>query len=446
MCPYSDHLPLILYPRVLQRFLRRKRFLFDNMWLREDKCREIVAQSWSRSAGRDTLFRIESCAEDIWRWGRNYNKDFQRKIKNCKARLEYSCVEKELPSLLEQQHIYWKQRAKEHWYKGGDVNSKYFHNSVKSRRRKNRIHKLINDDGRWVETEDEVGNVILDYFGKLFTSECGDMHEVIDAIAQMVTPQDNEQLTRVVSMDEVRTAVFQMHPDKSPGPDGFGPAAKHDPSPVRIDASSGELPTATSTATMEPYLPLPCLVDGNEPGRDGGGDPSSELRLPLVSQPSTIRLPFELTQAVVSSQRQRQRRRWNPIFLFLAWSTATSQAETAVETPAASFGYLSSRRSNRASSRSFLRPRLRQHRCCVTEKIRSPKPPAGSTTAARNGPHQRRLRVRHPTPPWLSKLCPRPSCPLIQVPFFAARARSYYHRSPTPTAIAANHDRSSFAV
>nr|GME10314.1 hypothetical protein Iba_scaffold9913CG0020 [Ipomoea batatas] len=87
-----------------------------------------------------------------------------------------------------------------------------------------------------------------------------------------------------------------------------------------------------------------------------------------------------------------------------------------------------------------------QHRCCVTEKIRSLKPPAGSTTAALNGPHQRRLRVRHPTPPWLSKLCPRPSCSLNQVSFFAARAWSCYHRSPTPTAIAANHGRSSFAV
>nr|GMD89768.1 hypothetical protein Iba_chr14dCG3210 [Ipomoea batatas] len=39
----------------------------------------------------------------------------------------------------------------------------------------------------------------------------------------------------------------------------------------------------TSTATTKPYLPLPCLVDGNELGRDGGGVPSSELRLPLVS-------------------------------------------------------------------------------------------------------------------------------------------------------------------
>nr|GMC66952.1 uncharacterized protein LOC109171582 [Ipomoea batatas] len=58
---------------------KRKRFLFDNMWLREDKCREIVAQSWDRTIGLDVLSRIECCGQDIWRWGKNYNKDFQRR-------------------------------------------------------------------------------------------------------------------------------------------------------------------------------------------------------------------------------------------------------------------------------------------------------------------------------------------------------------------------------
>nr|GMD27186.1 hypothetical protein Iba_chr08dCG11340 [Ipomoea batatas] len=41
-----------------------------------------------------------------------------------------------------------------------------------------------------------------------------------------------------------------------------------------------------------------------------------------------------------------------------------------------------------------------QHRCCITEKRRPPRPPASSITAARNGSHQRRMRVHHPIPPW----------------------------------------------
>nr|GLL22040.1 uncharacterized protein LOC109184755 [Ipomoea trifida] len=37
---------------------RRKRFCFDNMWLREDICKEIVEQSWYRTVGLDILNRV----------------------------------------------------------------------------------------------------------------------------------------------------------------------------------------------------------------------------------------------------------------------------------------------------------------------------------------------------------------------------------------------------
>nr|GMD82231.1 hypothetical protein Iba_chr13fCG6060 [Ipomoea batatas] len=46
----------------------------------------------------------------------------------------------------------------------------------------------------------------------------------------------------------------------------------------------------------------------------------------------------------------------------------------------------------------------------------------------------------------MAEACPRPSRMLNWTPSFAARAWSYCHRSPTPTAIAANHGRSSIIV
>lgn len=44
-CPYSDHLPILLTPTVTIHSPHRRRFCFDNMWLREDICREIVEHS-----------------------------------------------------------------------------------------------------------------------------------------------------------------------------------------------------------------------------------------------------------------------------------------------------------------------------------------------------------------------------------------------------------------
>nr|GMC60209.1 uncharacterized protein LOC109155728 [Ipomoea batatas] len=82
-CPYSDHMPLFLSPAMVAAPPRRKRFCFDNMWLREDIFKEIVEQSWYRTAGLDILDRVAACSNDIWRWDRNYNKEFQKRIDRC---------------------------------------------------------------------------------------------------------------------------------------------------------------------------------------------------------------------------------------------------------------------------------------------------------------------------------------------------------------------------
>ncbi|XP_019153894.1 PREDICTED: uncharacterized protein LOC109150438 [Ipomoea nil] len=219
--PYSDHLPLVLIPVILPQVRKHARFCFDNLWLREDSCREIVAQSWDRTVGLDTLARVEACALDLKRWGRSYNRDFQRKIEFNKQRLEwlrgrrdepgmreYVAVERELLFLLEQQHYFWKQRAKEFWYQGGDVNSKFFHNSVKARRRRNTIRRLQDENGNWVEDSQGLDNVMLNYYTGLFFPDYGEMQEVIDAIPSKVTEVDNAMLLRPLSMEEVRVAVF----------------------------------------------------------------------------------------------------------------------------------------------------------------------------------------------------------------------------------------------
>lgn len=40
-------------------------------------------------------------------------------------------------------------------------------------------------------------------------------------IPKLVTAEENQNLNRPITLEEVRTMVFKMSPDKSPGPDGF---------------------------------------------------------------------------------------------------------------------------------------------------------------------------------------------------------------------------------
>ena len=61
-----------------------------------------------------------------------------------------------------------------------------------------------------------------EYFAQLFaTSQPPNIQEVTELVDRVVTPQMNEDLFRPFTADEVRKALFQIHPSKALGPDGM---------------------------------------------------------------------------------------------------------------------------------------------------------------------------------------------------------------------------------
>lgn len=162
--PSSDHLPLALWPVAVDPRYKRKSFKFENIWVKEAQCRVIIQNSWNLTKGLPLTNRLEICSHEIWKWGKKRTRNFQSEIDNCKRRmsflrdksnrasiLNFDLAQKQCLQLLNQQSLYWKQRAKAFWLKDGDTNSKFFHESVRRRRWNNNITKLKDDNGRWIE-------------------------------------------------------------------------------------------------------------------------------------------------------------------------------------------------------------------------------------------------------------------------------------------------------
>ena len=63
----------------------------------------------------------------------------------------------------------------------------------------------------------------MEYFQTLFKSTVPDCDPVINCISQSITPDQNRILLTPITEEKVKAATFQMHPDKSPGPDGMTP-------------------------------------------------------------------------------------------------------------------------------------------------------------------------------------------------------------------------------
>lgn len=113
------------------------------------------------------------------------------------------------------------------WLGAGDKNTKYFHAACNKRRRINRIVKLKDDSGKWFDWQNGLQSLIESFYKDLFTAGRVDYEEVIECVPQTVSQEQNRELKLEVTREEVKMALFQMHPDKAPGPDGMTPKRQH---------------------------------------------------------------------------------------------------------------------------------------------------------------------------------------------------------------------------
>ncbi|XP_074301413.1 uncharacterized protein LOC141632800 [Silene latifolia] len=116
---------------------------------------------------------------------------------------------------------YWRQRSRALWLKDGDRNTKFFHTRVGERKRKNTIHKLVDDDGNTHTGEEGISSVAMAYFQSLFASSNPRNFEVLESLGQRVSHDMNSNLAQDYKEEEVIKALNQMHPLKALGPDGM---------------------------------------------------------------------------------------------------------------------------------------------------------------------------------------------------------------------------------
>ncbi|GAU36753.1 hypothetical protein TSUD_318520 [Trifolium subterraneum] len=208
--------------------------------------RAMASTSWLqlfpqvRLGGRENLEvidRVTRCANKLQRWGKKKRIRFKEEIDECVRRMnelrgnqdeegniQYQELSERHVTLLIQEEGYWKQRAKMHWLQEGDMNTRFFHMSATVRSKKKKVTKLIADNGTEAHTQEELCEVAKSYFDTLFKPRDGDHDPVLNLIQPRVTDDDNIVLTAPITKIEIQQALFQMHPDKSPGPDGFNPA------------------------------------------------------------------------------------------------------------------------------------------------------------------------------------------------------------------------------
>ncbi|KAL8463020.1 hypothetical protein ACS0TY_033873 [Phlomoides rotata] len=114
-------------------------------------------------------------------------------------------------------------------HQDGDRNTKFFHTM-------NIIHKTsfglssLIVDGELTFDPGIISDSIVQFYTELFTALDQDTFDdtvLGEFIQPMVNPVDNDMLTAMPSVAEIKWTVFDMAPSSSPGPDGFGGSFYH---------------------------------------------------------------------------------------------------------------------------------------------------------------------------------------------------------------------------
>ncbi|XP_057425675.1 uncharacterized protein LOC130719041 [Lotus japonicus] len=235
----SDHSPIVFHCGTRRMEIRRHRtrmFRFEELWLESgNECAEIVAEGWSRPH-TSLLGKIDVVGQHLKSWGSEKYGDLPKKIADSKKHLqrlqggvqtdsvitEAKQVERNLDDLLKQEEIFWGQRSRANWLKHGDRNTRFFHTKATQRRKRNLIEEIKDDQGRSFEKNVDIARVLQKYFEDIFTSSNpSGVDEVATLVGGRVTEAHRRILSTPFTRDEVEEALFQMHPIKAPGLDGF---------------------------------------------------------------------------------------------------------------------------------------------------------------------------------------------------------------------------------
>ncbi|KAL9666828.1 hypothetical protein QQ045_001171 [Rhodiola kirilowii] len=206
---HSDHRPIILSlveSGTMKRHKFSPTFRFEPMWLRDATFKEEKFGNVGNS-----IRRLKHIVEELQSAERT-EEIIEKEIK----------ATNELDEWMTREELLWRQRSRTEWLKAGDRNTAFFKVKATSRRNKKWIQMLKKEDGAEVCNNDDILSEFTNYFKHLFhTSEelvaDDDWEAALDMVPVKVTSAMNQKLDDPYTINEVRAALFQMHPTKAPG-------------------------------------------------------------------------------------------------------------------------------------------------------------------------------------------------------------------------------------
>nr|GEX24013.1 RNA-directed DNA polymerase, eukaryota, reverse transcriptase zinc-binding domain protein [Tanacetum cinerariifolium] len=238
----SDHRPIIMreahydYGPILFKFFR--------YWFELDGFDKLVEQTWLEVNVNDQnsyskfMNKLKYLKEKIRIWARLHKESLNSRKSILKAELadldgvidkgEGSDADghrrREVVRLIQEVEkvdvMEVAQKAKIKWSIEGDENSKYYHGVLNKKRGRLTIHGIL-VNGIWMESPHLVKHKFFEHFKNRFEKPNKSRILLERDFVKRISLEQNDDLEREVSNEEIKRAVWDCGIDKAPRPDGF---------------------------------------------------------------------------------------------------------------------------------------------------------------------------------------------------------------------------------
>ncbi|XP_039003778.1 uncharacterized protein LOC120130649 [Hibiscus syriacus] len=213
----SDHCLGMLWTHKGIMAKKPRPFKFYNIWSGHEKFLDVVRDSWQHQYGGDVMCclfnKLKRLKHVLKQFNSKFFVDISGRVKAKRAKLEQirifnlaqfnqrrieeeMKVHTDLVDLKVAEAAFYRQKAKVHWLREGDLNTKFFHQRVLSNKKKNSIRVIKSEDGCSAVALKDLLNYSL--------------------------PEDADTLlTKDVTDLEIKEALFKQGVYKSPCPNGY---------------------------------------------------------------------------------------------------------------------------------------------------------------------------------------------------------------------------------
>ena len=169
-------------------------FRFEQMWLSNPGC-EVVCSAWDSRSGvgneGDILCKVEKYGKELGQREKNVFCNVRMELNHLKKSLareeratmvsgnniQVRQIKKEIEVMQDREATMWAQQLRVLWANEGDKNTKYFHCCASKRFRKNSMEGIRDEDGVWRTGQEEMGEVMVNYYKSLFASMEGNVSQ-----------------------------------------------------------------------------------------------------------------------------------------------------------------------------------------------------------------------------------------------------------------------------